>query len=474
VLHKAVQVRLYPTKEQQILLAQAFGCSRWWWNYALNKSIEAYKETGKGLGRSALNALLPDLKKAEDTAWLADCYSQVLQATTLNLTTAYKNFFDKRAGFPRFKSKHGKQSIQYPQNVKIVDGESSPVREACPKGLGGSPDLGNWRSRSVSEGHTRKGNVKLPGNIGVVKAKIHRPIEGKIKTVTVSKTPSGKYFASILTEIEEQRVAEPVLKEGFPEQVTGVGVPPVVATAGENLTTSEGKIYGIDLGLKHFAVVTDGEKVSKYDNPKHLAKHEKNLKRKQKKLARKQKGSNSRNRYRKVVAKVYERLSNSRQDFLHKLSYKLVSDSQAVIVENLHVKGMVRNHKLAKAISDCGWGTFTNFLAYKLERNGGKLIEIDRWFPSSKLCSNCFYQIGEMSLEVREWTCPHCNTHHDRDGNAAINIRAEGIRMLKAEGSAVSAVGGEIRPRLGRKSKLRHSPVITEAHTVLGTPSQRG
>jgi putative transposase len=368
------------------------------------------RRRGKGLGRAALNAFLPTLKKAEDTAWLAECYSQVLQATTLNLTTAYKNFFEKRAGFPKFKSKHGKQSVQYPQNVKIVDG-----------------------------------NIKLPGNIGRVKAKIHRLIEGKIKTVTISKTPSGKYLASILTEVE-----------------------------GEHPTTTEGKIYGIDLGLKHFAVVTAGKKVSKYDNPKHLAKHEKNLKRQQQKLARKQKASNSRYKYRKVVAKVYERISNSRQDFLHKLSYKLVSDSLAVIVENLHVKGMVRNHNLAKAISDVGWGTFTNFLAYKLERNGGKLIEIDRWFPSSKLCSNCFYQIGEMSLEVREWTCPHCNTHHDRDGNAAINIRAEGIRMLKAEGSAVSAVGGEIRPRLGRKSKLRHSPVITEAHTVLGTPSQRG
>lgn len=410
MLHKVIQVRLYPTKEQVTQLAQSFGCARWWWNYALNKSIETYKETGKGLTRAALNAFLPTLKKAEDTIWLADCYSQILQATTLNLTTAYKNFFEKRAGFPKFKSKHGKQSIQYPQNVKIVDG-----------------------------------NVKLPGNIGEIKAKIHRPVEGKIKTVTVSRTPSGKYLASILTEVE-----------------------------GENPVVSEGKIYGIDLGLKHFAVVTDGEKVSFYDNPKHLAKHEKNLKRKQKKLARKVKGSNSRNRYRKVVAKVYERVSNSRQDFLHKLSYKLVSDSQAVIVENLNVRGMVRNHKLAKSISDVGWGTFTNFLAYKLERNGGKLVEIDRWFPSSKLCSNCFYQIGEMPLDVREWTCPHCNTHHNRDANAAQNIRAEGIRMIKAEGSAVSAVGGEIRPKLGRKSKLRHSPVITEADTVLGTPTQCG
>ena len=206
-----------------------------------------------------------------------------------------------------------------------------------------------------------------------------------------------------------------------------------------------------------------GKKVSKYDNPKHLAKHHKNLKRQQQKLARKQKASNSRYKYRNVVAKVYERISNSRQDFLHKLSYKLVSDSLAVIVENLHVKGMVRNHNLAKATSDVGWGTFTNFLAYKLKRKGAKLVEIDRCFPSSKLCSNCFHQVSEMPLDVREWTCPHCGTHHDREGNAAINIRAEGIRMLKAESSAVSALGGEVRPKLGRKSHLRHSPLSTEA-----------
>ena len=156
MLHQAVQVRIYPTKKQQTQLAQTFGGARWWWNYAMNKSIEADRETGKRLGPSALDALLRDLKKAEETAWLADCYSQNLPATTLNLTTAYPNFFDKLAGFPKFKSKHGKQSIQYPQNVKIVDG-----------------------------------NVKLPVNIGRVKAKIHRLIEGKIKTVTICKTPSG-------------------------------------------------------------------------------------------------------------------------------------------------------------------------------------------------------------------------------------------------------------------------------------------
>src|ERR671933_202991 len=374
MLHLAVKVRLYPTPEQKKLLSEHFGCARWWWNYGLNKSIETYRDTGKGLGRSALNALLPKLKKDEETAWLGQCYSQVLQAVTLNLTTAYKNFFDGRARFPRFKSKHGKQSIQYPQNVQVIG--------SC---------------------------LKLPGKVGTVKAKIHSSFEGTIKTVTVSSYPSGKYYASILSEVE-----------------------------GENPAPStEGKVIGIDLGLKHFAVTSDGNKVSKYDNPRHLAKHERNLKRKQQKLSRKQKGSNSRHKSKKVVARVYERVSNSRADFLHKLSRKLVNENQVVAVENLHVKGMVRNHNLARAISDAGWGTFVNFLAYKLEKKGGKLVEIDRWFPSSKLCSNCYYQIDELSLDVREWTCPHCGTHHDRDGNAATNIRAEGIRLLQTDGTAV-------------------------------------
>ena len=374
MLHKAVKVRLYPTLEQQVLLSQHFGCARWWWNYGLNKSIETYKETGKSLGQSALNAFLPKLKKAEETIWLSECYSQVLQATTLNLTTAYKNFFAGRARFPRYKSKHGKQSIQYPQNVKVL-----------------------------------KGFVQFPGIVGKIKAKLHRNIEGTIKTVTISLEPSGKYFASILTETSDKN--------------------PVAST--------DGKIIGIDLGLSHFAITSDGSKVSKYDNPRHLAQHEKNLKRKQQKLAKKQKNSNSRNKARKTVAKVYERVTKSRQDFLHKLSRKLVNENQVVVVENLNVKGMVRNHNLAKAISDVGWGIFTNFLAYKLEKKGGKLVEIDRWFPSSKLCSNCYYQIDELPQDVREWTCPNCGTRHDRDGNAATNIRAEGIRVQKTDGTAV-------------------------------------
>ncbi|MEW6492704.1 MAG: RNA-guided endonuclease TnpB family protein [Cyanobacteriota bacterium] len=399
--HQAVKVRVYPTTEQQEILSQHFGCSRWWWNHALSLCIETYKATGKGLSQSALNAFLPKLKKQEKTQWLSECHSQVLQATTLNLVTAYRNFFEGRAKYPRFKAKKNKQSIQYPQSVKVVDG--------C---------------------------LKFPGRVGVVKAKLHRPIEGTIKTVTISMTPSGKYYASVLMELD-----------------------------GDSPTpNADGKVAGIDLGLKDFALVNDGIKTSSYANPKHLAKHERNLKTKQQKLARKEKGSKSTDKARKLVARVHERVSNVRQDYLHKLSRKLVDDNQVIVVESLNTKGMVRNHKLAKAISDVGWGMFVNFLQYKLDREGKILVEIDRWFPSSKLCSNCHYQVSEMPLDVRIWTCPSCGTHHDRDGNAAINIRAEGIRILSVLGTRTAADGGDVSPKRGRKSKLTQSPMKSEAY----------
>ncbi|NEP56778.1 MAG: IS200/IS605 family element transposase accessory protein TnpB [Symploca sp. SIO2G7] len=407
--HQAVKVRLYPTIEQQQILSQHFGCARWWWNHALNTCIETYKATGKGLSQSALNKFLPKLKKQQETEWLSECYSQVLQATTLNLVTAYKNFFEGRARYPRFKAKKNKQSIQYPQSVKVVDN--------C---------------------------LKFPGRVGLVKAKLHRLIKGKIKTVTISMTPSGKYYASVLMELEEDKPAP----------------------------CTDGKVAGIDLGLKDFAIVNDGVKTSKYANPKHLAKHERNLKRKQRKLARKEKGSNSRNKARKLVARVNERVSNVRQDYLHKLSRKLVDDNQVIVVETLNTKGMVcasrmlrkRNHKLAKSISDVGWGIFVNFLSYKLDLEGKVLVEIDRWFPSSKLCSNCHYQVSEMPAYVRIWTCPNCGTHHDRDENAAVNIRAEGIRILSVLGTRTAADGGDVSPKRGRKSKLTQSPTKSEAY----------
>jgi len=415
---KAVKVRLYPTSEQEIALAKSFGCARWYWNYALNACIQHYSETGKSLKLSVYKAYLPQLKV--EYPWLKeDCYSAVLQCVAINLNKAYANFFEGRAKFPRFKSKHHKQSIQYPQNVKIV------------------------------------GDCLEVPKIGVVKAVFHRLIEGKIKTVTISKTPTDKYFASLLCEVD-----------------------------GEAGLVSGDKILGIDLGLKDFAIIHDGNEVTKHSNPKHLKRHEKNLARKQKKFARKVKGSNSRNKYRKLVAKVHERVSNSRQDFLHKLSRKLVDHSQIIVVENLHVKGMVRNRKLSKSISDVGWGMFVNFLDYKLKAKDGQLVEIGRFFPSSKTCSCCGHIVDELTLDIREWDCPSCFTSHDRDGNAALNIRKEGLRILqnngetalqegfppqatanpKGGGNPVIADGGCVRPPT-RKGKGQRS-MKSEAHTV--------
>ncbi|MBF2017037.1 MAG: IS200/IS605 family element transposase accessory protein TnpB [Rivularia sp. T60_A2020_040] len=384
-MRNVVKVRIYPTDVQKEVLSQAFGCARWWWNRALNLNNETYKATGKGLSRQGYNNLLPALKT--EFPWLKDCYSQVLQSVSLNLSRAFINFFEGKAKYPNFKSKHGKQSIQYPQSVKLLDGA-----------------------------------IKLP-KIGEVKAKLHRTFEGKLKTVTVTMTSTGKYFAALL----------------FDDELPDIN------------SSSDGKAVGIDLGLTHFAITSDG---SKFDNPRHLKKRASNLKRKQQKLSRKVKGSNRRNKARKIVARVHERINNTRKDFQHKLSRKLVNENQVIIVENLAVKNMVKNHNLAKAISDCGWSEFTRQLKYKCEKEGKTYLEIGRFFPSSKTCHVCLNQIGSLSLEVRSWTCSSCNTKHDRDINAAINIRDEGLRLL-ALGTSATASGESVRPhRRGRKTSV--------------------
>ena len=410
MIRQAQKVRIYPTDEQKQQLAGAMGCCRWWWNYALTKSIETYKETGQGLSRSGLNALLPNLKKENE--WLkTEVYSQSLQQTSLNLSRAFINFFEKRAKFPRYKSKHGKQAVSFPQSVKIID---------------------DW--------------IKLP-KIGLVKAVFDRRYAGKIKTVTIGKDSSDKYFASILYEVEACFISGKV-----------------------------NKIIGLDLGIKDLCIAHDGKKTSKYANPKQIKKHEKNLARKQQKLARKKltkdymrasplfSCSKTRQKAKKLVAKIHARITNARHDYLHKLSRKLVNESKVIVVENLNVKGMVGNHKLAKAISDCGWGMLVNFCDYKLERENKRLVEISRWFPSSHICPDCLTQQPKMDLSIREWICINqkCLKKHDRDEAASKNIRAEGIRMLKTDGAAVSASGGSVRQDRGRKTKVRQHPAKLE------------
>ncbi|MGB3492595.1 MAG: RNA-guided endonuclease TnpB family protein, partial [Elainellaceae cyanobacterium] len=224
-----------------------------------------------------------------------------------------------------------------------------------------------------------------------------------------------------------------------------------------------GKAVGIDLGLTHFAITSDG---SKFDNPRILKKRAKNLKRKQQKLSRKVKGSNTRRKARQIVARVHEKIVNTRKDFLHKLSRNMVNENQVICVENLAVKNMVKNHNLAKAISDASWSEFTRMLNYKAREDGKCCVEVDRFFPSSKTCSVCLNRIGGLPLDVRSWQCNHCGIKHDRDINAAINIREEGLRIL-ALGTSATAKGGSVRPRVGR----RKSSVSKATPNEFGSPT---
>jgi putative transposase len=383
---KAVKVRIYPTDEQQAHLAQAFGCVRWVWNQSLSVMSSTYKETGKGVSAYDMKKQIPLWKLEHE--WLKECYSQCLQQSALNLSQAFINFFEGRTGYPSFKNRHGRQSIQYPANVKIL---------------------------SQSE-------IKFPGNLGTVKAKIHRDCVGKLKTVTVSRMTDGRYYASLL------------LDDGIEKPAS----------------SREGKAVGIDLGLIDFAVTSDG---SKFNNPKHFKKHERNLKRKQRKLSRKRdKTTNKRRKAKRALANVHSKISRVREDFLHKLSRKIVNENQVIVVEDLAVKNMVKNHNLAQSISDAGWGMFQTMLKYKAEQDGKIYLEIGRFFPSSHLCNATLLTIPKMDLSVRAFLCPHCQKHHNRDVNAALNIRDEGLRIL-ALGTSATALGGNVRPkRFGRKS----------------------
>lgn len=386
---RATKIRIYPTKEQQQHLAQSFGCCRFAWNYALNLTNETYQETGKGLNRFAIQKEITNLKKEHE--WMKEPYSQCLQVVALNLSRAFINFFEKRGSYPRFKSKHGKQSISYPQNVSIVDN-----------------------------------GLKFP-KMGWVYAKIHRQIEGTIKTVTVSRNAQGQYLASVVVD-------------------DGKDAPPL---------STDGKAIGLDLGLTHFVITSEN---SKFDNPKWIAKHERNLKQKQKRLSRRQKGSNNRNKTRRQVATIHQKISRCREDFHHKLSRRIVNENQVICVENLNVKGMVKNHCLAQSLSQVGWSQFCTMLQYKAEWEGKVYQEVERFFPSSKTCNVCLNQVSSLPLEVRCWECSSCKTKHDRDINAAKNIRDEDLRII-ASGTGDNAYCPDVR----RDSRGRKKSTVSQS-----------
>ena len=373
IIRQARKYRVYPTKEQERALAIQFGHARYVYNQALARRIEHFKTTGRGL---SANATIKNLTADKQmTPWLKEADSQVLQQKLMDLDVAYRNFFQKRTRYPRFKSKRGNQTIRYPQRVKF-----SGTKTYLPK-------------------------------VGWVKTIFHRPLVGVQKSVTVSKTKTGKYFASVLCEWETE------------------------------IPVNTNPSIGIDLGLTHFAILSTGERFS---SPRHLRKAEKRLVKVQRQLSRKRKGSANRRKARRKVARLHEHVANQRKDFLHKLSYDITTRFGFIAIEDLNVSGMVKNHRLAKSISDSGWSNFSTMCRYKAEIRGGYVHKIERFFPSSKTCHLCGYINSDLQLSDRDWMCPECFNHLDRDVNAAINIL---VHALTTAGVAEShACGESVRP----------------------------
>ena len=372
---KAYKFRIYPTEEQEIFFAKTFGCVRKVYNLMLNDRKKAYEEVKNNPSKKMTFPTPAKYKK--EFPFLKEVDSLALANAQLHLDKAYKNFFrDKSVGFPRFKSK------------------KNPVQSYTTNNQNGTVALIDNKF------------IKVPKLKSLIRIKLHRQPKGMIKSATISWHSSGKYYISLLCKEE---ISE------LPKTNSAIG---------------------IDLGITDFAILSDGQKI---DNNRFTSKMEKKLKREQRKLSKrallaKNKGiplyeAKNYQKQKRKVARLHEKVMNQRTDFLNKLSTEIIKNHDIICIEDLNVKGMLRNHKLARSISDVSWSSFVAKLQYKADWYGREIIKVDQWFPSSQICSECGHKDGKKSLDIREWTCPICDTHHDRDINASINILTEGLRI---------------------------------------------
>jgi putative transposase len=395
----AYKCRAYPTPEQAAVLNRTFGCVRLVWNKTLSERNRRYRTEGVRTSYRQTDAALTEWKRTEELAFLSEVSSVPLQQTLRHQHTAFGNFFAGRARFPRFKSRGGRQSAHYTRSAfRMREGVLTLAKTIAP--------------------------LRFAWSFGDVDVAALEPT-----MVVLSREPDGRWYVTFAMDTEILALAEPA-----------------------------GPAIGVDLGLTDFLVTSDGERIA---NPQHLARKARNLARYQRRTARCRRGSANHRKAKVKVARAHRKVRNARQDFLHRTTTALVRSADVIAIEDLNVAGMVRNRRLARAISDAGWGEFRRQLEYKCARAGRALVVIDRWFPSSKTCSACGHLLAELKLSTRHWTCPGCRTRHDRDLNAAKNILAAGRAV--ARGSSGDACGADVR-RQG--SSLPRSAVKQEPRAV--------